>query len=308
MFFLVVFLTIKIYSQKSFFELNADTSNGYAYFALNGGQCGLLEHDASSGMKDNANFSEFSRNGVSCISVGSYYSSMDWSGNGIMNPNKYLYFYFGPLTTDYIILLRKQDRLSFKAQRNGQSPDTIAVYYVDRYSNHILLLKTFLPDNEWKSFVMPLPITSIPVISSIRFYAWSSVSSQSNIVPGILSVDDVQISFGITSATSTGVENGKMPQAFELSNAYPNPFNPVTTIKYTVSGVGSKRAPNPLHVSLKVYDTMGREIETLVNEFKQPGKHETMFPLRDYNLPSGVYFYRLITGGFSETKKMVLLK
>jgi hypothetical protein len=315
-FILVFFCTSQIHSQKSSFSVNADTSNGYAYFPLNGGPCGLLEHDASTGIKENASIGEFSRNGVSCISVGSYYSSQDWGGNGVMNPNKYLYFYLGPLTNDNIMVLRKQDRLSFKAMRNGEAPDTIAVYYVDRYSNHTILLKTYLPDNEWKSFVMPVPIASIPVISSIRFYAWSALPSHSNVVDGILSVDDVQISFGISNSISTGLEKEKMPQIIELSNAYPNPFNPSTTINFTVPSVrlehlakeAGQVASTLRSVSLKVYDILGREVQTLVDEYKQPGYYKVIFSANGSQIPSGVYYYRLHTGDYSETKKMILLK
>lgn len=277
---------------------SSDTTSGYAYFPLGGGQCGLLEHDASTGMKDNANISEFSRQGVDCISMGSYYSSLDWSGNGVLNPDKYLYFMIGPLTVDNIMVLRKQDRLSFKAMRNGPAPDTIAVYFVDRYGNHTLLIKTFLPDQEWKSFVTELPVTFIPVISSIRFYAWGSAASQSGIVPGILSVDDVQISFGITSAASTDLEEIQLPESFKLYDAYPNPFNPSTTIQF--------RIDKPGMVRLQVYNTLGNEVSVIVNEFRERGIYSEKFDAG--SLASGIYYYRLTAGNHLETRKMLLIK
>ena len=85
---------------------------------------------------------------------------------------------------------------------------------------------------------------------------------------------------------------------FELSQNYPNPFNPSTSIQYAVS--------SPQFVSLKVYDVLGNEIATLVNEEKAAGTYEVDF----YGtvLPSGIYFYKLQAGSFAETKKMVLLR
>ena len=84
---------------------------------------------------------------------------------------------------------------------------------------------------------------------------------------------------------------------------YPNPFNPITTIKYQIT--------EPSFVSIKVFNVLGNEIVTLVNEEKPAGKYQIIFNLKkhyDSSLPSGIYFYSLITGNFSETKKMVLLK
>ncbi len=89
-----------------------------------------------------------------------------------------------------------------------------------------------------------------------------------------------------------------IPVSFNLYQNYPNPFNPVTNIQYSVSG--------NQHVSIKIYDIAGHEITTLVNENKQPGKYEVQFNAS--SLSSGVYIYKLITDGFSSTKKMILLK
>ncbi len=85
---------------------------------------------------------------------------------------------------------------------------------------------------------------------------------------------------------------------YKLSQNYPNPFNPGTIISWQAP-VGSLQ-------SLKVYDVLGREVATLVNEYKEAGKHSVEFNAT--GLPSGVYFYRLNAGSFSETKKMILLR
>jgi uncharacterized delta-60 repeat protein len=88
------------------------------------------------------------------------------------------------------------------------------------------------------------------------------------------------------------------PMNFELFQNFPNPFNPATTISWQLP-IGSQ-------ATLKVYDILGREVATLVNEYKQVGKYETEFNAEA--LPSAVYFYRLKAGNYLNTKKMILLK
>jgi len=90
----------------------------------------------------------------------------------------------------------------------------------------------------------------------------------------------------------------QLPDKYELFQNYPNPFNPSTTIKYNL--------PEVSVVIIKVYDVLGREVSSLVNELKQPGKYEINFDAS--SLSSGTYFYRIQAGSFIETKKMVLLK
>ncbi|MEE9450812.1 MAG: T9SS type A sorting domain-containing protein, partial [Ignavibacteriaceae bacterium] len=90
----------------------------------------------------------------------------------------------------------------------------------------------------------------------------------------------------------------ELPITFALEQNYPNPFNPKTNIKFRISEIG--------FVSLKVYDVLGNEIATLVNEEKSAGNYEVEFDAS--SLPSGIYFYQLRLGNFVETKKMVLMK
>ena len=100
----------------------------------------------------------------------------------------------------------------------------------------------------------------------------------------------------ITEATDVSVET--IPLDSKLYQSYPNPFNPSTTVTYDVPKEGL--------VSLKVYDALGREVATLVNEVKPEGKHSYRFNAA--HLPSGVYYYRLQAGSFVETKKFILLR
>ncbi len=95
----------------------------------------------------------------------------------------------------------------------------------------------------------------------------------------------------------------EVPGAFALSQNYPNPFNPETKIKFTIPSFGSIRNEA---VTLKVFDMLGREVSVLVNESLNPGIYEVTFD--GTKLSSGIYFYRLQMGVYSDTKKMVLLR
>jgi len=109
---------------------------------------------------------------------------------------------------------------------------------------------------------------------------------------------------GIIYKTTTGgvtyANNiiNEIPASFSLSQNYPNPFNPTTIIRFQIKD--SKTT------TLKVFDLLGREVQTLVNEKLKPGEYEVTFD--GSNLPSGVYFYKLQAGDFTETKKMILIK
>ncbi|MHB8931799.1 MAG: S8/S53 family peptidase [Melioribacteraceae bacterium] len=106
-------------------------------------------------------------------------------------------------------------------------------------------------------------------------------------------------SFNISNLTSVKI-NDEIPTNFNLAQNYPNPFNPSTVISYQLSA--------PSKVTLKVYDLLGREVAVLVNEVQQPGNYNSQFSIRNSQLSSGIYFYRLQTDNFSATKKMMLIK
>jgi hypothetical protein len=95
-------------------------------------------------------------------------------------------------------------------------------------------------------------------------------------------------------------EINKVVNDYKLEQNYPNPFNPSTNIKYTI-GVYS-------NVILKVLDITGKEVALLVNQKQKSGTYDVKFLASDYNLSSGIYFYKLITDKYSETKKMILIK
>jgi hypothetical protein len=102
----------------------------------------------------------------------------------------------------------------------------------------------------------------------------------------------------------TGVESnyGGVAESYSLSQNFPNPFNPSTTIKYSV--------PKLSFLTIKLYDLLGCEVATLVNEEKPAGNFELRWNAASAagGLPSGVYFYQLKAGSYVETKKMILLR
>ena len=96
----------------------------------------------------------------------------------------------------------------------------------------------------------------------------------------------------------SGIVEINNPEKFELKQNYPNPFNPSTKIQFYI--------PSTSNVKLAVYDITGKEVAVLVNENLNPGYYENVFNAG--NLTSGIYYYKLTTGNFSETKKMILVK
>ncbi len=107
-------------------------------------------------------------------------------------------------------------------------------------------------------------------------------------IPPLVSVDD---------------QVAVIPADFHLYQNFPNPFNPSTTIRYSIV--------EPGNVSIKIYDVLGREVKTLVNEVKTAGTYSSTW--NGYNnfgnkVSSGIYFYRMESGSFIEAKKMILLK
>jgi hypothetical protein len=104
--------------------------------------------------------------------------------------------------------------------------------------------------------------------------------------------------FTITPLTGAGNNSSSIPGTYSLSQNYPNPFNPVTQVKYDL--------PKEGFVTLKVYDVLGREVSKLVNEVKTPGSYIVDFDGTSFS--SGVYFYRLEVNGFSDVKRMMLIK
>jgi hypothetical protein len=116
--------------------------------------------------------------------------------------------------------------------------------------------------------------------------------------PELIVHDSLAISFNPRFAVNVANDPVRAPVTYALEQNYPNPFNPKTEIRYQVSGVSL--------VKITVYDLLGREVTTLVNEPKAPGSYEVSFD--GSGLSSGVYIYRMTAGSFVQSRKMLLLK
>jgi subtilisin-like proprotein convertase family protein len=110
------------------------------------------------------------------------------------------------------------------------------------------------------------------------------------------------LGWGIRINNAVVVGNGNLsntlPEKFNLYQNYPNPFNPVTNIKFDL--------PKDVHTKIVVYDILGREVRTILNEFSKAGSHQIEFNAAE--LASGIYFYRIEAGDYVDTKKLMLLK
>jgi chitinase len=192
----------------------------------------------------------------------------------------------GTWSNQLAIDVTRYDSLKFDVYSPAQISLTIG-YYVGSNIN-----VTVAP-NGWHTIAVPLPLQPFS-----RFFIQSGAGA-----PATAYFDNVVLT-GAPIATGGGGEPG-LPQAYALEQNYPNPFNPSTTIRFSVPVGG--------HVSLIVYDILGNEVATLVNEERPAGTSSVLFdassPGRGNGpLASGVYFYRLLAGSFSMTKRFLLLK
>ncbi|MFA5403446.1 MAG: T9SS type A sorting domain-containing protein [Ignavibacteria bacterium] len=156
-----------------------------------------------------------------------------------------------------------------------------------------------------------IPYTHTGSKNFIRMYGFSYYSSSStgggSAGSYSLTLKGCKINgivYGDTSTVGINKIGNIIPDNFSLSQNYPNPFNPSTSIKYQIA--------DSKFVRLVVYDILGKEVATLVNEKLQPGEYEVQFPnvqLANVQLPSGVYFYSLFADGERmDTKKMLMIK
>ena len=131
---------------------------------------------------------------------------------------------------------------------------------------------------------------------SLRIYPYAPTGSVTATVS--LAIHNNVVICGTTSRV-VGLEGqNNIPTAYALQQNFPNPFNPVSIIRYDI--------PKANFVRISVYDILGEEIRSLVSEEKNPGTYEVTFDAK--NLPSGIYFYTIRAGEFSQSRKMILMK
>ena len=126
---------------------------------------------------------------------------------------------------------------------------------------------------------------------------WPGSPNASTTFPQSMVVDYVRVYQRSPLSTQTAPQK---PSQFALDQNYPNPFNPTTVITYELGA--------PSTVRLDVFDMLGRNVATLVNARQSEGKHSVNFNSAHYALASGIYFYKLTAGAFSQTRKMILTK
>ncbi|MBU2445565.1 MAG: T9SS type A sorting domain-containing protein [Bacteroidetes bacterium] len=207
-----------------------------------------------------------------------------WDGYAWVNYDKYLYLFDG--NNNQIEELRQTWGGSAWINNRNIS------YTYDINNNQIEELQQKWNGSVWMNFQRFLYLYDTNNNRTEKFYqtwsntSWVNVTKHSYTYGRVTIIDE-----DLTSINS-----------YSISYNYPNPFNPGTKIKYTI--------PQQSFVTLKVYDLLGREITTLINEEKPPGEYEVEFIGNSANggLPSGVYFYQLQAGNFIETKKMILAK
>ncbi|MBP9582674.1 MAG: T9SS type A sorting domain-containing protein [Ignavibacterium sp.] len=147
--------------------------------------------------------------------------------------------------------------------------------------------------SEFTYLEFPIAIQSSLLPDSVLIMVASGLGSGQ--VGTELIVDEITFKVGGSTAV---LEEEIFPSTFFLNQNYPNPFNPSTSIQYQIAGISQ--------VTLKVYDVLGNEVATLVNEAKPAGSYEVNFNAS--KLSSGIYFYKLQAGTFLKTKKMILMK
>ncbi len=240
---------------------------------------------------------------------------LTWTDNSYDLPNRDIMCIAGVDTIGYVSTLyegvfrklhgaKNWTRVTFSKPMNPVSCFAVSgedlfagTYYIDSlHAQHgVFYLKN--GDSTWVQIYIPglrdsTIISALAVFNDTLYVGTGSIFGMTSKCSGLLEVPlGVVIPVGVKSPV-------EQPLKFVLSQNYPNPFNPTTAISY--------RLPAVSFVILKVYDVLGREVASLVNERKMPGTYTVQFD--GSRLASGVYFYRLHAGNFTQTQKMLLVK
>ena len=246
--------------------------------------------------------------------------SGDFCIEGMVDSCTELAALFPPLIQSYEIPLNSKPEALHGFYKYFPISDDLFTASIKLYSNNSLIGEGLFKSDQlvtnFSEFIVNIEYynNDIPDIAIIKFTIDSSLIDNKLHQGSIWYID--YLTFGPLS--SLGSDKIAGISSFILSQNYPNPFNPSTKIKFTIPA-----GLNPLMggdergglVTLKVYDVLGNEIATLINEEKPAGEYEVEFNSHSglpsgkvRNLPSRVYFYQLRSGNFVETKKMILLR
>lgn len=209
---------------------------------------------------------------------------------------------------DFSPTIKKTKRITLEGKLiSGVNVDSVEMYFLLQDS---LGTWTFygasksILTNQWQTFYWDWdPASTVESIYRIQLSfqtrSGATYTSSTVFVKNLKHTDSSDVSAIIDfGCTTTVFVTMQIPTGFALEQNYPNPFNPATTIRYQL--------PVADQVSLKVYDLLGREVATLVNEYQPAGTHDIEFSGRDF--PSGIYFYRLQGESINLVKKMMLIK
>lgn len=145
--------------------------------------------------------------------------------------------------------------------------------------------------------------------SNVNYGTNAWFSSDATLGSAVLNSSDhlpVYVDLYVGVAPNAVTDHSDLPKQYELGQNYPNPFNPTTTIRFTLPTSETRHASSLQQITLKVYDLIGREVATLVNDTRSAGTYSVKFDAA--NLSSGIYYYQLKAADYIQTKKMVLLK
>jgi hypothetical protein len=265
------------------------TNNGASWTTVNTGLTDL--HILSLAASGTTLFAGTTGYGI-CLSTN---NGTSWSATGLTSGNVYCIFFSGTnifAGTDAGVYLSANNGSTWTAVNNGLT--NVGSVKAFALSGTNLFAGTnagvFLSTNNgtsWTSVHAGLPIVNVLSLAVFNGYLWCAL-------------DRADLWRRPLSDLITSVEklSADVPTHFSLNQNYPNPFNPTTNFEF--------RIPSFKSVSLKIFDLHGKEVTTLVNEWLPAGTYITAWDA--HNMPSGVYFYRLNSGSFSTTKKLMLMK
>jgi hypothetical protein len=274
------------YTDSLFF--NTTGSDGFEYFSISNIEGFLVSLD-SMGLDTNFNFVDF------FSSLQNWYSVYRFGANV---GSKYILLSIDTTVATY--------QLRFQYSATRQDDENIQTVIGN------LSCKKFLI--EWTIFTLlgpfpiPIELINLPVNIWVAPGNWivQDIIPTQNIDLSVLGIPPFSIpgrQILLTDQITSVESEENIPVNFVLNQNYPNPFNPTTTISWQSSFEGQH--------TLKVYDILGNEIATIVNEYKPAGKYEIEFNSQSGNrreMSSGIYFYQLKSGDMTQTRKMILLK
>jgi hypothetical protein len=217
--------------------------------------------------------------------------------NATQFPSKLCRWYFNPYADGYLpTTLEINSKGVFVDSAFGAGEGKVK-YATAPMPKFALLTQFTQPYNQFNQFPYDLKRMTVDSIYHWLDCGFSATVNLSHAATDGKIVGSTMWAFGSVLSSVSSNATG-IPDKFSLTQNYPNPFNPSTSFTYELSKAG--------FVSVKGYDLLGREVATLVNEFKQAGSYPATWNAASFG--SGVYFYKMQSGSFTATKKMILMK